>query len=87
LNANIVIGVEGSHLSHSIYPIKDGGSIIVLQPPNRFSMVLKDFTDCLDMNFGFLVGTEKEGGNFEINIQRLDELIDKVENNMHYKAI
>lgn len=62
IDARVVVGIEGSHLSHAIFSMKEDGTMIVLQPPDRFAMVYKDFTDCLGMRFAFLVGNQKQGG-------------------------
>ncbi|PSB22411.1 glycosyltransferase family 61 protein [filamentous cyanobacterium CCP2] len=77
LGAQIILGVEGSHMSHGIYTIADGGTLLTFQPPWRFNTVFKSFTDCVDLKFAFLVGDEVEGG-FVINIERLSRLLEKI---------
>jgi hypothetical protein len=62
LDARIVVGVEGSQLSHAIFSAADGCAFLVLQPPDRFAMAYKEFTDRLDMTFAFLVGDRSEHG-------------------------
>ncbi len=62
LGAPIVVSVEGSHLSHAIFTVADGGTFLVLQPPDRFAMPYKEFTDRLEMRFAFLVGNKTTGG-------------------------
>jgi capsular polysaccharide biosynthesis protein len=57
IGARIVISVEGSHLAHALLSMADHGSLIVLQPPDRFSMAYKDFTDAHDMSFAAIVGS------------------------------
>lgn len=37
-DAEIVIGVEGSHMDPVIYTMKESGQLIVLQPPNRVGL-------------------------------------------------
>lgn len=75
--ASIVIGVEGSHLAHALYTLADKGTLLVLQPPYRFNNVFKDYTDCLDQDYAFLVGTEAEGG-FTIDLVLLERLLAKL---------
>jgi len=75
--AEIVVGVEGSHLVHSIFSMKTGGTILAIQPPFRFSAVIKDYTDCLDLNYSFIVGEETTTG-FSVNLDRLKKLLDKI---------
>lgn len=75
--AKIIIGVEGSHLAHSLYTIKDGGCFLVLQHPERFGNVYKDYADCLGMSYAFVVGSLLEDG-FSIDLNELGNILDKV---------
>jgi hypothetical protein len=78
LDARIVVGVEGSHLSHAIYSAADGCAFLVLQPPDRFAMAYKEFTDRLDMTFAFLVGDRSENG-FVVPPDDLRRMLDVLE--------
>ena len=78
LGAKIVIGVEGSHLAHGIFSMVDGGTILTLQPPYRFNNVYKDYTDCMDMRYAFVVGKQVPGG-FVVDIEDLGRTLDKIE--------
>lgn len=60
--ADVVIGVEGSGLIHGVLPLAAGGSILALQPPNRFVSVFKHLADRDGQNFGFVVGRPSDGG-------------------------
>ena len=62
MDAPVVISVEGSHISHILFTIAEKGALVVLQPPDRFSTVYKEFTDCMGMRFAFIVGLESSGG-------------------------
>lgn len=75
LGAKIVISVEGSQLSHIIFSMHEKGAFVVLQPPDRFSMVYKEFADCMGMKFAFIVGDSDEGG-FKIQTDELGRIID-----------
>lgn len=72
---DILIGVEGSQLSHFNYAGNDHGAIITLQPPNRFNNVYKDYADCIEMTYGFVVGDAGDCGGFSIDISKLDKII------------
>jgi hypothetical protein len=77
IGARIVIGVEGSHLAHAVLSMADHGSFIVLQPPDRFSMAYKDFTDAHDMAFASVVGSPTTTlGIFEIDISEVLRTVD-----------
>jgi capsular polysaccharide biosynthesis protein len=78
LGARIVVGVEGSHLSHAIYSAADDCAFLVLQPPDRFAMAYKEFTDRLDMTFAFLVGDRSQHG-FVIPPDDLRRMLDVLE--------
>jgi len=49
----------------------------LLQPPDRFNNVFKDYTDCLGLNYSFVVGHPVAGG-FEIRIEDLVRTLDIV---------
>jgi hypothetical protein len=78
LDAGIVVGVEGSHLSHAIFSAADGCTFLVIQPPDRFAMAYKEFTDRLDMTFAFLVGDRSQHG-FSVppdDVRRMLDVLD-----------
>ena len=77
LGAKVVVGVEGSQLIHGLFTLVDRGTILTLQPPYRFNSVFKDYTDCLELNYAFVVGREVEGG-FEIDLNDLEKTLDKL---------
>lgn len=76
-DARIVCAVEGSHLSHGIYNMRDGGAVMTLQPPYRFNHPLKDITDCLEMRYGFVMGIACQGG-FTVDPQRLEQVLQRL---------
>ena len=80
LGAMIVIGIEGSHLSHAIFTMAANGTLVVLQPPDRFAMVYKEFTDCLNMRFAFVVGNDDEEG-FSVSTDQIDKVLELVARN------
>ena len=57
--ARIVIGVEGSHLSHAIFSMADDGAFLKAQPPDRFAMPYKEFADRLGHRFGLWSATRR----------------------------
>jgi len=77
LGAKVVVGVEGSQLIHGLFTLADRGTILTLQPPYRFNSVFKDYTDCLELNYAFVVGKQVEGG-FEIDVNALGKTLDKL---------
>jgi hypothetical protein len=75
--AKLVVGLEGSHLGHAIFPIADEGTLLVLQPPLRFNNPYKDVSDSLGLRYAFTVGTQETEG-FRIDLTRLGRLLDRV---------
>jgi hypothetical protein len=73
--ARVVVGIEGSHLIHGVNVLQPGGSLLVLQPPNRFLCFFKYLTDRDQQNFGFVVGTE-EGNGFSIDADEVERTLD-----------
>ena len=75
LDAELVVSMEGSHLAHLVYTLSDKGTLLVFQPPDRFALPFKDFTDCLGMRFAFLVGDRTNDG-FRIAPDDLDRMME-----------
>lgn len=73
--ANIIIGVEGSHLVHGLLTMKENGVLLTLQPPFRFNNIFKGYTDCLDLRYSFIVGETVENG-FKIDIEDIVQTLD-----------
>jgi hypothetical protein len=77
LDAPIVISVEGSHISHVVYSMLDTGTLLVLQPPDRFAMAFKEFTDRFGIRFAFVVGQQAEGG-FAVDLDEMQRLMERL---------
>ena len=77
VGASVVVGVEGSHMAHAIYAVREGGALCMMQPPYRFNNVFKDYADCLAFAYSFTVGTEVSGG-FTVDLGDLERVITKV---------
>ena len=73
--ARTVVGVEGSGLMHGILTLQPGGSILTLQPPNRFVKVYKDLADRDGQHFGFVVGHAENNG-FRIDSEEIERTLD-----------
>jgi hypothetical protein len=73
--ARTVVGIEGSHLIHGVNVLQLGGSLLVLQPPNRFLCFFKYLTDRDQQNFGFVVGTP-EGDGFSVDPDEVERTLD-----------
>lgn len=77
LNAPVIIGVEGSHLAHTMYTLADNGTLVVIQPPDRFALPYKEFADRLELGFAFVVGHPAEDG-FTVDLDEIKRILDLV---------
>lgn len=77
MDAPVVISVEGSHISHILFSIAEEGALVVLQPPDRFSTVYKEYTDCMGMRFAFIVGLQSSGG-FTVPLDEMKRVLDLI---------
>lgn len=77
LDASLVIGVEGSHFSHAIYTAAEQAVFLVLEPPDRFAMAYKEFTDRMGFAYAFLVGHPTEQG-WTLPLDELARLLERV---------
>ncbi len=77
LDASLVVSVEGSQISHAIFSMAEQATLVVLQPPTRFCLQYKEYTDALDMRFGFFVCTPRAQGfaiDLPVFLSWLDQL-------------
>lgn len=77
LDAPLVISVEGSHISHVAYSMAKDGTLLVIQPPDRFAMAFKEFTDRNGIRFAFVVG-RPDGDRFVVDIAELQHFLDRL---------
>ncbi|MGV3581455.1 MAG: glycosyltransferase 61 family protein [Methylophilus sp.] len=73
--AETIIGVEGSHLIHGLMVLPKGGSVLIIQPPDRFCTLIKDLTDRDSQHFGFVIGYKTEQG-FTAKIDEIERTLD-----------
>ncbi|AKF11627.1 glycosyltransferase 61 family protein [Sandaracinus amylolyticus] len=73
--ARVVVGVEGSGLAHGILGLAPGGSLLVLQPPDRFVTVYKNTVEREDQHFAFVVGHPR-GDDFYVDPAEVERTLD-----------
>lgn len=73
--ARTVVGIEGSQLIHGIALMQPGGSLLTLQPSDRFVSMYKFQMDRDKQNFGFVVGYP-EGRDFRIDPDEVERTLD-----------
>ena len=67
--AEVIAGVEGSHLIHGIMAMPADAHLFVVQPPRRVTTALKLFTDRVGQGYAFAVA---EGGDREFRVSLAD---------------
>lgn len=73
--ASVIMGIEGSHLVHGMMVLEPGGSVLTLQPPDRFCSCIKRVADPDSQNFGFVVGI-KSGDGFIVDPEEVERTLD-----------
>jgi hypothetical protein len=73
--AGVVLGVEGSQLLHGVFAMADGGTIVTLQPPDRFITAIKVYCDALGLRYALVVGEGSTEG-FHIDVDRVTRTVD-----------
>lgn len=70
-SARIVIGVEGSAITHTTTCLPYGAALLVIQPPYRFNAMARPFGAALGHRYGFTVADP----HLEGFVQNIDELL------------
>ena len=81
-NAKIVVSVEGSHIAHCTFASPENSALLVLQPPDQFSAVHRDWLGCFGIRFGFVVGdVASDGYHFPLPdiLRTVDLLLNSLE--------
>lgn len=77
LDAELVITVEGSQAAHATYLLREGGSLLILQPPDRFYNPHIEWTRLLGMHYGIVVGDQAPGG-MTVNADEVLKMMDRL---------
>lgn len=75
--AQVVIGVEGSQLTHALAVMPPGGALFALMPPDRVTAAMKLMTDRLQLLFALVVGQGSTDG-FTVHIQEIETTLDLI---------
>ncbi len=77
LDARMIIAIEGSHACHGVYALAEGGSFLILQPPERFYNPLRNWASLLGLNYGIVIG-QKDPTSFTINPDEVLRMVDRL---------
>jgi len=78
LNAKMIITIEGSQAAHGVYMLGKGGSMLILQPPERFYNAHQEWTRVTGMKYGTVVGT-KDNTSFHVSPSEVLAMVDRLE--------
>ena len=81
LKAKIVVSLEGSHIVHSVFAIPNHSGLLVLQPADQFRAVHRDWSECLGIRFGFVVGNAGSAG-YSFSLSEILRTVDLLLGNM-----
>ncbi len=77
-SASLVVSVEGSALCHGVVAMRDGGTILAIQPPTRVNWIQKAWCDCARLRFAQVAG-DPAGESFTMSEDRLMRLVDRID--------
>lgn len=77
LDAEVIIGMEGSQLAHAVQLLRQDGAIVALQSPFRFYNPHHEWCRMLGMSYGTVVGQAVDGG-FEVAFEDVMQMVDLV---------
>lgn len=75
--ARVIVGVEGSHLTHGSMVMPNDAALLVIQPPDRVLPLLKISCDRQGQKFAFVVGNGPKHG-FHVDWQDVAKTMDLV---------
>ncbi|GEM_PF-1108574 len=76
--AELVVGMEGSALTHAMYFLPEGGGMLAITPPERFNSYCKVSCDLLGLQYGIVIG-DRQAEGFCVNasnVRRTCDLFD-----------
>jgi len=77
IGASLVVGVEGSHLAHALYAIKDFGQLVILTPPQRAYTTVAEIAPFCRVHASMYICIPESDGSFYANIDELLAFIDE----------
>jgi capsular polysaccharide biosynthesis protein len=78
-NARVIASIEGSAMTHALLASPRGATLVAITPPWRMNAWLKSYADVLGMRYAVAVGDGAGEGCFTQPIDRLERLLDLVE--------
>lgn len=75
VHAKIIMGIEGSAMTHAFLSLKDSGTMLCLVPEYRFNNPYANYCAAAGLNYGFIVGKASLGG-FEVDLGDVEDVLE-----------
>jgi hypothetical protein len=79
VDADLVVGVEGSQMLNGALWARRGGAVLTIQPPHRFELIIKDLCDAIGLRYAFVVGEQQGENDFTVDIDQVLRMIDRID--------
>lgn len=79
VDADMVVGVEGSQILNGALWARTGGAVLTIQPPHRFELIIKDLCDAIGLRYAFVVGERHGETDFTVDIDQVLRMIDRTD--------
>lgn len=83
--AAVIVGIEGSHLAHALFMMRDYGTLLILNPPNQVHTTVADIGVFCRLVSGMFV-CEAAGANGDF-VADIDEVLGFLERLLRYSAV
>ncbi len=71
----VVVGLDGSQMTHAAFMLPDDGALVMLTPPDRFTAVLIDYCRAVGLQPGFVL-LDGEAGGYTANLDNILATVD-----------
>jgi hypothetical protein len=82
----MIITIEGSQAAHGVYMLQTGGSLMILQPPDRFYNPHHQWARLIGMAYGTVVGTP-DGVSFHMDPGEVLDMAERLETVPRFAAV
>jgi hypothetical protein len=77
MDADLIATIEGSQAAHAVFCLRPKGSLLVIQPPDRFYNPHVEWVRLLGMRYGIVVG-QSEGEAMRVTAREVLEMTEKL---------
>ena len=79
VDAALVVGVEGSQILNGAMWARTGGTVLTIQPPHRFELIIKDLCDAIGLRYAFVVGERRGETDFDVSVDHVLRMVDRID--------